>query len=476
MGNPTGFIKIKRESMQYRPVKERLNDYSPVVIPRPVEKTRGQAERCMDCGTDFCSWGCPLGNHIPEWNDHAYRERWKGAFRLLSETNILPEVTGRVCPAPCESACVLGINDSPVTIRENEYAIAEQAFALNAVKPAANIKRSGKKAAVIGSGPAGLAAAVNLNLMGHKVTVFEKDDRIGGFLRYGIPDFKLEKNVLERRIAIWEEEGIIFKTGIEAGTGEYGPEYFKNRFDAVVIAPGCRVARELPIPGRELMGIHQACDYLEQANRLAAGDAVSSDKLIDAKDKNVLVIGGGDTGSDCVGTANRQGAKRVIQIEIMPEPPKERPADQPWPEYPFVFKTSSSHQEGVERKFNVLTKEFSGKDGAVAFVKASIVKWSAEKGQRMQMTECKDGEFDIKADLVLLSMGFTNPAKEGLLENFSLKLNSRGCVIRDPETGATDVKGVFAAGDVSRGPSLVVWALREGRLAAEGADKFLNEK
>lgn len=473
MGNPHGFLKIKRESSQYRPVCERVKDYSEVTILRDEEKVSEQASRCMDCSTDFCNWGCPLGNYIPEWNDHAYRKRWEGAYRLLSATNILPEVTGRVCPAPCEYSCVLGINDHPVTIRENEASIIEKAFNEGYVKPKRGIKRSGKKVAVIGSGPAGMSAAAFLNYAGHAVTVFEKDDRLGGFMRYGIPDFKLEKSVLDRRIAVLKDEGVSFKTGVNAGIDVHASEMLAD-YDAICVATGCRVPRDLQAKGRKLSGIYQAVDYLEQSNRRVAGDVIKGE-IIDAKGKKVVVIGGGDTGADCVGTANRQGAKCVVQIEVLPEPPKERPADQPWPKYPFIFKTSTSHEEGAERKWAVLTKEFIGENGAVKKIACCQVEFVKEEGSpRPVMKEIEGSDFEIEADMVVLAMGFTNPVKEGLLHLLGVAFDQRGMVVRDPITGKTSVPKVYSAGDVSRGPSLIVWALAEGKKTAEGIDQFLG--
>ncbi|MEI7542343.1 MAG: glutamate synthase subunit beta [bacterium] len=475
MGNPTGFLKVKRETMSYRPVCDRVKDFKPVAVPRTDEKAKEQASRCMDCGTDFCNWACPLGNYVPEWNDHAYRDRWEGAYILLSATNVLPEVTGRVCPAPCESACVLGINDYPVTIRENELAIIEKAFKEGYVKPERGILRTGKKVAVIGSGPAGLSTAAFLNMAGHTVTVFEKEDRLGGFMRYGIPDFKLEKSILDRRLSVWQEEGIRFKTCINVGIN-FATEELIKEYDAVCVAVGCRVPRDMNIPGRQLKGIYQAVDYLTQSNRKVAGDKIEAE-IIDAKGKSVLVIGGGDTGADCVGTANRQGAKCVMQIEILPEPSRDRPIDQPWPKYPFVFKTTSSHEEGSDRKWNVTTKEFAGENGIIKKVKCAKVEWvKTESSSRPSMKEVEGSAFDIDVDLVIFSMGFTNPVKEGLLEKLAVKLDERGNIIRDAKSLETTVKGVFAAGDVSRGPSLIVWAIAEGRKVADGITEYLASK
>lgn len=472
MGNPKGFLKLNREVMAMRPVCERVKDYNQVAVPKSEEKTKEQAERCMDCGTPFCNWGCPVGNYIPEWNDAVYKGRWQFAFDLLSATNPLPEVTGRVCPNPCEYACVLGINDNAVTIRENELAIIEKAFRDGTIKPVRGIKRTGKKAAVIGSGPAGLSAAFYLNRAGHSVTVFEKDDRLGGFMRYGIPDFKLEKNVLDRRISLMKDEGIIFRTGVNAGIDVHASE-IQSDYDAVCIATGCRVPRDLAIAGRSLKGIYQAVDYLTQSNRRVAGDEVTG--RIDAKGRTVVVIGGGDTGADCVGTANRQGAKCVMQIEVLPEPPKNRPADQPWPKYPFVFKTSTSHEEGAERKWSVLTKKFIG-GGSVEKILCCRAEFIISPGKPPEIREVEGTDFEIEADMVVLAMGFTNPAREGLLHLLGVELDKRGMVKKDPATGKTSVPAVFAAGDVSRGPSLIVWAIAEGRKAAEEMDLYLRSK
>ncbi len=440
MGKPRGFLEIKREKAEYRPVCERVKDYKEVVNPRAERVSRDQASRCMDCGTPFCHWGCPIGNYIPEWNDLVFNDQWERAYELLEATNNMPEVTGRVCPAHCEFACVLGINDDPVTIRENELDLIEHAFKQGWVKPKPPTKRSGKKVAIVGSGPAGLSCAAQLNKMGHSVTVFEKDDRLGGILRYGVPDFKLEKWILDRRIDIWEKEGIKFKTNSEIKKDPFG-------FDAVCWATGARTPRDLKIPGRELEGIHFAMDYLTQANRRVTGEKIAKSELIDAKGKKVVVIGGGDTGSDCVGTANRQGAKCVIQIELLPEPPVCRDGSCPWPTYPLLLKTTSSHEEGVERHWSILTKKFLGEKGKVK--KLSCVKVEFE-GRKMK--EVQGSEFEIEADLVILAVGFLKPELPESLSN----------------------KNVFCAGDLQRGPSLVVWALYEGRKTACEIDEYLK--
>lgn len=444
MGNPKGFITIKREKGVCRPVCERTKDFLEVTPVRNDAVIKEQAGRCMDCGTPFCHWGCPLGNYIPEWNDLAYAGRWAEAFELLNATNNLPEVTGRVCPALCEYACVLSINDEPITIRENELGIIEHAFKHRLVKPRPPLKRTGKKVAVIGSGPAGLACAAQLNQAGHTVTVFEKDEKPGGIMRFGIPDFKLDKKVLDRRLAIWKKEGIIFKTGVKAGA-----DFPVKKYDAVCLAGGSRFPRDLKLPGRELKGIYFAMDYLTQSNRRLG--------TIDAKGKKVVVIGGGDTGSDCVGTANRQGAACVVQIEIMPKPGEVRPANQPWPVYPMLLKTSTSHEEGCERSWEVATKKFVGKNGQL----------------NKLVCERPEGEFEIEADLVFLALGFLSPEHEGLLDGLKVEYDQRGNV-KTGDDYQTSVKGVFAAGDMRRGQSLIVWAIAEGRQAAVQIDRFLT--
>lgn len=449
MGDVKGFLKVKRKASEYRPACERVKDFSEVTILRADMESKEQASRCMDCGTAFCNWGCPIGNYIPEWNDLMFNGHWEKALELLEATNILPEVTGRICPAPCEYACVLGINDDPVTIRENELSIIEHAFKKGSINPRPPAKRTGKKVAVIGSGPAGLACAVALNRMGHKVTVFEKDDRIGGIMRYGIPDFKLEKNILDRRIKIWENEGIEFRTGMYI-------QKLPSGYNAVCLAGGSRVPRDLKVDGRDLKGIHFAMEYLIQSNKRVAGANAQEKDIIDAKGKIVVVIGGGDTGADCIGTANRQGAKCVIQVEILPKPPEKRPENQLWPKYPMILKTSTSHEEGCERHWLVTTKRFEGDNGRV----------------KKLICEKEGKPFEIEADLVILAMGFLHPEEKGLVENLKLKLDERGN-IRTDDAYMTSKKGVFAAGDARRGQSLIVWAIAEGMAAARSIDKYL---
>ena len=456
MGDPRGFIKIRREESPYRPVCERIRDYSHVTLGRSDKQSAEQASRCMDCGTPFCHWGCPVGNYIPEWNDLVFHGHWKRAFELLDATNNMPEITGRVCPAPCEYSCVLGINDDPVTIKENELAVIEYAFKKKIIKPNPPIQKSGKRVAIVGSGPAGLSSAAQLNKAGHSVTVFEKDDRIGGILRYGIPDFKLGKWIIDRRIDIWKKEGIEFETNINVGI-DYPASKLLDEFDVIVITCGSRVPRDLAIEGRELRGIHFAMDYLIQANRLAVGDKISKSSLIDAKGKKVLVIGGGDTGADCIGTAHRQGASCVIQIEILPKPPECRTNEYPWPKYPMLLKTSSSHEEGGMRKWSILTKNFTGENNRV---------------KKVQCKEISGSDFEIEADLVLLAIGFLHPEQKGLVEELGLKLDKAGNVAADTSFMTSDKK-IFCAGDMRRGQSLVVWAIVEGRRAAHNVDKFL---
>lgn len=485
MGDVKGFLKVKREHAPHRPIKERVKDYGEVAKLRTEPKSKEQASRCMDCGTPFCHFGCPLANVIPEWNDLMFRDEWEKAFKLLQSTNNFPEITGRICPATCEFACVLGINDDAVTIRENELSIIEYAFKKGLVKPNIPKKRTGKRVAVIGSGPSGLACADLLNKFGHKVTVLEKDDKIGGILRYGIPDFKLDKKVLDRRISLLKKEGIIFKTKAEAGGEDYPVEKFlpkadsptakKKEFDGICLATGLREPRDLLIEGRILNGIHFAMDYLIQSNKRVAGKKINPAEIIDAKGKKVVVIGGGDTGADCIGTAHRQGASLVTQIEILPQPPQCRNESMPWPKYPMLLKTSTSHEEGGERHWSILTKRFIGENNQVknlCCVKAELGKDA--KGCQL-IKEIPGSDFCLEADLVILAMGFTRPIHAGLLDKLGVEYDARGNIKTD-NNYATSVKGVFSAGDARRGQSLVVWAINEGRQAAEAIDKYLKEK
>lgn len=466
MGDIKGFLKVKRKAAAYRPVCERVKDFSEVAILRTPIHSEEQASRCMDCGTPFCHWGCPIGNYIPEWNDFMFRGLWQKAFELLDATNNLPEITGRLCPFPCEYACVLGINDEPVTIRENELAIIEYAFRKGYVLPKPPKNRTGKRVAVIGSGPAGISCADQLNQAGHNVVVFEKDDKIGGMLRYGIPDFKLEKWVLDRRIKILKKEGIEFRTNVYAGI-DYPVKKLRKEFDVLCLTGGCRLPRDLKIEGRNLKGIHFALDYLIQANRIFAGEKISADKLIDAKGKKVVVIGGGDTGADCVGVAHRQGADCVVQIEILSQPAECRTCDFPWPKYPLILKTSTSHEEGGMREWQILTKKFIGENGKVK--KLACVKIDSK------MKEILGSEFEIDADLVILALGFLHPETRGLVEELGIELDSRGCV-RTGNNYMTSVKGIFSAGDIHRGASLIVWAIAEARQASHHIDKYLMGK
>jgi len=475
MGDPKGFLKVRRATSEHRPVCERVKDYREIMIVPKDKTSQEQGSRCMDCGTPFCHWGCPVGNYIPEWNDLLFHGHWEKAMELLHATNNLPEITGRICPAVCEYACVLGINDDPVTIRENELAIIEHAFKAGFIRPRPPKRRTGKKVAVIGSGPAGLACADQLNRAGHTVTVFEKDDKAGGILRYGIPDFKLEKRIIDRRVKLLQEEGIKFITGVEVGTA-YKVSKLEKEFDAICLAGGSRVPRDLKIKGRELNGIYFAMDYLTQSNKRATGEKIPQDKLIDAKGKRVVVIGGGDTGADCVGTAHRQDAKCVVQIEVLSRPPECRIDAFPWPKYPLILKTSTSHEEGGERHWSILTKKFVGEKGDVKKISCAKVEFSGmDEKSCPVMKEVAGSEFDVEADLVILAVGFLHPEHNGLIEELGAGRDNRGNVKTDP-TYMTSVKKVFSAGDMHRGQSLIVWAISEGRQAAHYIDKYLMHR
>ncbi|ARA93055.1 glutamate synthase [Rhodothermaceae bacterium RA] len=471
MGAIRGFMEYPRELPRRRPVAERVKDYHEIYERFPTEKLQQQGARCMDCGVPFCQAGCPLGNIIPDWNDLVYKGRWREAYERLSLTNNFPEFTGRICPAPCESACVLGLVDDPVTIEQIEQEIIEQAFRSGWVRPEPPAVRTGKTVAVIGSGPAGLACAAQLNRAGHTVTVFERDDRPGGLLRYGIPDFKLEKAVVDRRIRVMEAEGVRFECNVEVGKNY--PVERLDEFDAVVLCIGATKPRDLPIPGRELDGIHFAWDYLWQQNKRVAGDdlAAAGIREIHAAGKHVIVIGGGDTGSDCVGTANRQGAASVTQFELLPMPPQERPAHQPWPFYPMILRTSTSHEEGAERHWSILTKAFLGEDRVEQLRTVQVALERGDDG-RTRIVEQPGTEQLWKADLVLLAIGYLGPEPGGVVEGLGLELDARGNVKCDDDY-QTSRPGVFAAGDARRGQSLVVWAISEGREAARCVDEYL---
>ena len=471
MGKVTGFLEIKRKMAPRRPVEERLNDWSQVYQDPDDKLVQSQGARCMDCGIPFCHTGCPLGNIIPDWNDLVYRDRWQEAIAVLHKTNNFPEFTGWVCPAPCEAACVLGINDNPVTIKQIELSVITHAFREGWIKPQPPKVRTGKKIAVIGSGPAGLACAAQLNKVGHTVTVFERADRIGGLLTYGIPDFKMEKWLVKRRLDLMAAEGIAFKTNANVGVNVSVDELRAN-FDVLVLAGGATQARDLPVPGRELDGIHFAMDYLPQQNRRVAGDTIT-EKEITAKGKHVVILGGGDTGSDCHGTALRQGALSVSSWELLPKPPAERNEAMPWPYWPMILRTSSSHEEGGMRDWSVNTKRFSGRDGKVETLHAVRLEFGAPDATgRRPMSEVPGSEFEVKADLVLLALGFLGPQKSGMIEQLGLKLDPRGNVLAD-QNYMTSIPGIFSAGDMRRGQSLVVWAITEGRQAARGVDKYL---
>jgi glutamate synthase (NADPH/NADH) small chain len=473
VGKITGFMEHPRRMPDKRPVEDRVRDYLEVYEHFPEERAREQGARCMDCAIPFCQQGCPLGNLIPDWNDLVYRGQWLEAIERLHATNNFPEFTGRICPAPCEAACVLGINDDPVTIEMMEHAIADRAWDEGWVKPEPPAILTGKRVAIIGSGPAGLAAAQELRRAGHEVTVFEKGDRIGGLLRYGIPDFKLEKWVIERRLDQMKAEGVVFRTGVHAGVDVTAGD-LRRDFQAILIATGAEASRDLAIPGRDLEGIQLAMHFLPQQNRRVAGDAVDPAEAISAKGRHAVVIGGGDTGSDCIGTCHRQGALSVTNLELLERPPDHRSPSTPWPEWPLLFRTSTSHEEGGERRFAVMTKRFVGENGRVNALEAVKIRFGApDASGRRPLEEIPGSGFRIPADLVLLALGFTGPVQEGFVRDLGVKLDARGNVAADGRYMSSE-PGIFAAGDARRGQSLVVWAIREGRDAAQGIDAYLG--
>jgi len=473
MGDAKGFMKYPRQDFSDQSVTERLKHWKEFHIEPSVADLQKQGARCMDCGIPFCQSGCPISNIIPDWNDLMFRGRWAEAIERLHKTNNFPEFTGRVCPAPCECSCTLGINKSPVSIKNIEVTIIEHAYAENFIKPQPPKVRSGKKVAVVGSGPSGLACADQLNKAGHLVTVYEKNEVVGGLLALGIPDFKLEKQVVERRVKRMEKEGIKFKTGFHVGAGVSAQELTKQ-YDAVVLCGGAEQPRDITVPGRELSGIYFAMDFLAQQNRVNRGQAIDPQKRISAQGKKVLVLGGGDTGSDCIGTSNRHGASCVYNFELLGRSPKERAANNPWPQWAFIERTSSSHEEGVNRDFGILTKKFSGENGKVKKAHAVRVEFGPPDpvSCRMSMKEIPGSEFEIEVDLVFLALGFLGPVKSGMIEDLGLALDPRGNVKTD-DNRMTNVPGVFSAGDMRRGQSLVVWAIHEGRKAAEAVDRYL---
>ena len=474
MGKPTGFVEFSRVKPPARPVAERLHDYRHVYTAYAPDELTRQAARCMDCGIPFCHQGCPLGNLIPDWNDLVYRDGWRPAIERLHATNNFPEFTGMLCPAPCEGSCVLGINADPVAIKSIELAIVDRAFEEGWIVAEAPAARTWKKVAVVGSGPAGLAAAAQLNRAGHTVTVFEKADRIGGLLRYGIPEFKLEKRVLDRRLALLLDEGVVFRPGVNVGVDIPAAD-LRRDFDAVLLAGGAGRPRDLDVPGRHLSGIQFAMDYLPWQNRQCQGDPVTDIERWSAEGRHVVIIGGGDTGADCLGTVHRQGAASVTQLELLPAPPVERAADNPWPLWPNIFRTSSAHEEGGDRVYAVATTAFAGDDnGRVRALRGHQVRLVSDGGRR-SFEALPGTEFELRTDLVLLAMGFLGPEKSRLLADLGVSFTERDTVARDAGW-MTNVPGVFAAGDMQRGQSLIVWAIDDGRRAAAAIDRYLLEQ
>ena len=473
MGKPTGFIENSRQVPDKRKPVERIHDFKEFYGQWSEQESRDQGSRCMNCSVPFCHQGCPLGNLIPDWNDFVYRGEWKMAIDLLHSTNNFPEFTGRICPAPCEASCVLNINEEPVAIEHIEKAIADRAWEEGWIKPLKPKTRTGKTIAIVGSGPSGLAAAQQLNRVGHTVTVFERSSYIGGLLRLGIPEFKLEKSVVQRRIDQMEQEGVIFATNSHIGKNIPTSDLLNN-FDVMLLAGGSTQPRDLPIPGRELNGIHFAMEYLPQQNQIISGETIKPEQIISAEGKRTVILGGGDTGADCLGTAHRQGAEIVYQFELLPEPPVTRNETNPWPQWPLILRTSGAHEEGGVRDYNILTKRFSGYEGSVSKLEAVKVRWGKpDKNGRPTMEEISGSEFEIEVDLVLLAMGFVHPEHKGMITDLGVTLDERGNVLTDSDK-MTNRAGIFSAGDMSRGQSLVVWAIAEGREAARGIDKYLK--
>ncbi len=467
MGKPTGFMEIERQERGYAPVEKRVKSYDEFYVPLGDEDVSAQGARCMDCGIPFCHNGCPVNNIIPEWNDLVYHGDWQQALDVLHSTNNFPEFTGRVCPAPCEAACTLNITDEPVTIKTIECAIVDKGWEEGWIQPKVPPHGTGKQVAVVGSGPAGMACAQQLARAGHRVIVFEKNAKIGGLLRYGIPDFKMNKGLLDRRMAQMQAEGVEFRPNSHVGDNVNAMNLLMN-FDAIALTGGSEDPRDLPVPGRDLAGIDFAMRFLTQQNRRVSGELILDSQDITATDKHVVVIGGGDTGADCVGTSNRQGAASITQMEIMPKPPEAENKALSWPDWPLKLRTSTSHDEGCQREWAVATKSFEGKDGQVTALNCIRLEWGAEG-----MKEIAGSEFQIKADLVFLAMGFVNPIHEGMLNSFGVEYDPRGNVLADTDSYATTMDKVFAAGDMRRGQSLVVWAIREGRQCARSIDQFL---